>query len=108
MAVRSPKQRVLVADRNPATRDWFRKVLGGAGCEVLAARNTEEALVKSDVDLVIVELAESAEVIRQMQAKHPRIKIAATARSLDPATLRAADLLGAQAVMTMPLVSGQV
>ena len=51
MAVRSPVQRVLVADPELATRNWLRKVLAGAGYEVCTARNGREAMAQAKLQI---------------------------------------------------------
>jgi len=112
MAIRSPVQRVLVVDPELAARTWLKKVLTGAGYEVATARNGPGALAEArrhPIDLVISSLAlpeqERLEAIHAIQAERPQLRIVATAGALGPATLRAADLLGAQAVFTRPMTS---
>jgi DNA-binding NarL/FixJ family response regulator len=46
--------------------------------------------------------------MRTMLATMPQLKVLATAGVLGPRTLRAADLLGAQAVLTKPMSSKAV
>jgi uncharacterized protein (TIGR03437 family) len=115
MAVRAREQQVLVTGEGPAVRDWLRKTLGGAGFEVSVAGNGREAVAQAEdhpIDLVIVSLAmpegERTEAIRGMLAARPQMKIVATAGALGPETLRAADLLGAQAVLTKPMTANAV
>ena len=105
MAIRSPVQRILVMDPDVSTRNSLLKTLVAAGYEVLIARNAREFLAAADhdpVDLVICSLAMSEndrlEAIRALRAKRPQLRIIATAGTLAPAALRAADLLGAQAI----------
>jgi uncharacterized protein (TIGR03437 family) len=112
MAVRSRTQRVLVIDDEPTIRTWLGKVLAGAGYEVLAASGDSEALAQASgrpVDLVISNLVgsgqERLETIRALRAERPQLRIVATAGVLNSDALRAADLLGAQAVLTKPLGS---
>jgi DNA-binding NarL/FixJ family response regulator len=66
----------------------------------------------SRVDLVIVSLTmpeeERREAIRAIEAQWPQVKTIAMAGTLGPATLRAADLLGAQAVITKTMASKSV
>ena len=77
-------------------RRWLTKVLSGASLEVLTASN-------GPIDLAISDLApERLETIRALRAVQPRLKIIATAEALTPGVLRAADLMGAQAVLTKP------
>jgi hypothetical protein len=46
------------------------------------------------------------ETIRAIASERRLLKVVATTRSLAPAALRAADLLGAQAILTKPLATG--
>lgn len=111
MAVRSATPRVLVIDPDTATRGWFSKVLTSAGFDVVAASGAKEALDQAHgpVDLAIVSLAipapERLETVRALEAGSPQIRTVAlgTAAWLSPAMLRAADLLGAQAVFIKPM-----
>jgi uncharacterized protein (TIGR03437 family) len=111
MAVRSATRRILVVDPNSANRAWFEKVLAGNAFEVFTAPEATEALsaAQPPVDLVILSLAIPQEdrqaVVHSIQATHPQVRIAAIATSawLSPATLKAADLLGAQAVFVKPM-----
>jgi uncharacterized protein (TIGR03437 family) len=112
MAVRSREQRILVAGDIPQVRNWLARVLAGAGYEVSVTRDGREALERSNenpVDLVICSLTmpetERRELVRTMLAARPQLKVVATAGALGPRTLRAADLLGAQAVLTKPMSS---
>jgi uncharacterized protein (TIGR03437 family) len=115
MAVRSREQQILVAGDVPAVRNWLARVLAGAGYEVSVARNGREAMARASehgIDLVICSLtmpeAERTELVRTLLATMPQLKVVATADVLGPRTLRAADLIGAQAVLTKPLSSKAV
>ncbi|MGP0076648.1 MAG: response regulator [Bryobacteraceae bacterium] len=109
MAVRSAGQSVLVIGDEAAMRNRLARVLRRAGYEVFTAENDEEALRQAKerpIDLVIASLiddSDGVEAIRAMQAEQPRLKLITIAGALGPATLRTADLLGAQAVLTNPL-----
>jgi uncharacterized protein (TIGR03437 family) len=109
MAVRSAGQSVLVIDDETALRKRLARVLKRAGYEVVTAENDEEALRQAkerSIDLVMASLTDPAhgvEAIRTMQAEQPRLKLIAIAGTLGPATLRTADLLGAQAVLMNPM-----
>jgi CheY-like chemotaxis protein len=112
MAVRSTVQRVLVVKPDPAARAFLKRVLAGAGYDVAVARNVREAAAQAEahaIDLAIFSLAmpeaERMEAMHGMLAARPAPKVVATAGTLGPRTLRAADLLGAQAVLTKPLSS---
>jgi len=115
IAVRSAVQRVLVVDGQPGLRKWLDGVLAGAGYAVSTARSGREALRQADrhpIDLVIWSLAmpaeERLEAIHAIEAQRPQLKMIAIAGTLGPATLKAADLLGAQAVVTKTMARGSV
>ena len=108
MAVKSARKLILVIDREPTNRDWLKQVLTSAGYDVLTARGGPQALAQADknrIDLVITSLATPEPALRTLQIGRPQLKIVATTGTLDSATLRAADLRGAQAVLTRPLGS---
>jgi uncharacterized protein (TIGR03437 family) len=103
MAIRSPVKRILLADPDPAARTWLKSLLTGAGYDVVAASNGQP------IDLAIYSLAipeqERLDAIRALRAEWSQVGVIAiaTAAVLGPATLRAADMLGAQAVFTKPM-----
>jgi uncharacterized protein (TIGR03437 family) len=103
MAVRSAVQRILILDQEGAGREWLRKVLVGAGYEVIVARGAQAR--EHPVDLIICGLTvperERMETVAAMVAGRPKLKIiAAAAAAGGPEELRSADLLGAQAIFT--------
>jgi uncharacterized protein (TIGR03437 family) len=109
MAVRPAVQQILVIDPDPAVRTWLRGVLAGAGYEVYTASNDSQALAQASrhpLDLVVSHLGGRAEdrleTIRGMREQRKQLKLVVTARAPDPGTLKAADLLDAQAVLTKP------
>jgi uncharacterized protein (TIGR03437 family) len=111
MAVRSAAQQVLLAGENPR----LQTTLAGAGYEVLVANDAREAVAQAEehpIDLVMCNLAmpegERIELMRGVLAARPQVKIVAMADALGVDTLRAADLLGAQAVLTKPMASSVV
>jgi uncharacterized protein (TIGR03437 family) len=115
MAVRSTVERVLIVDTDGVARNSLRKVLSGAGYAVSVARNGGEAMARSEdqpIDLVLCSLSiaesERLEAIGMMLRARPQIKIAAIAGVLDPASRRAADLFGAQLVLTRGMPSKTV
>jgi uncharacterized protein (TIGR03437 family) len=111
MAVRSQVQGILVIHPQPAIRNRLGRVLSGAGYEVVAASSGQEGLLQAkqhSFDLVAMPEAESIETIRALRAQRPQIKIMALARTLDPVALRAADLLGAQGILTMMMTRASV
>jgi DNA-binding NarL/FixJ family response regulator len=112
MAIRSPVKQVLVVDSELATRTSLRNVLVRAGYEAFTAQNGREAMAQAAehaIDLVISKLAlpddDWAEAVGAMRARRPQLRIVATARTLDPATLRQADLFGAQAILVRPMAT---
>jgi len=108
MAVRSQVKRILVADPDPIARNRLKQILTGAGYEVSTEPKGEP------FDLAIVSLAvpeqERQDTIRALRSSGARFSIIAiaTAAVAGPATLRAADLFGAQAVFTKPMASQAV
>jgi uncharacterized protein (TIGR03437 family) len=112
MAVRSAVQRIVIADKDAANRERLRTVLTRAGYDVIGARNGEEARThanESPIDMVICSLTlpenERMETVAAMLAGRPKLKIVATAAALGSDTLRSADLLGAQAILTKSMAS---
>lgn len=112
MAVRSAVRRILLVDPLAATRDRWRKMLTGAGYEVIAARNRAEARAHGNeqpIDMIVCSLSlpedERMEMTAAMRVGRPRLKIVATTAALDTEALRSADLLGAQAVLTNTMPS---
>ncbi len=105
MAVRSAVRRVLIIDTESAVRKRLSRVLRSAGFDVVTASDGR-------VDLVIVSLTmpeeERREAIGAIEAQWPQVRMIAMAGTLGPATLRAADLLGAQAVITRTMASKSV
>jgi CheY-like chemotaxis protein len=115
VAIRPAVQQVLVIEAEPVTRNWLRTVLAGSGYEVFVATNGRQAQVQADrhpIDLVISQLGtpegERLETIRRIRERAPQLKVIVTVRALGPRTLRAADLLGAEAVLTKPMTSKAV
>jgi uncharacterized protein (TIGR03437 family) len=112
MAVRSAVKRVLVINREPAIRNRLGRVLAGAGYQVLTAQDGEEGVRQANehpVDLVILNLAmPDRESLEAIQASRPQLRIIAIAETLGSATLRDADLLGAQGVLTTAMTSKTV
>ena len=111
MAIRPALQQILLIEAEPAARNLLRKFLAGAGYDVFAAADDRQAFEYSTahpIDLVISDLGAAAdrrETLRRMQTQRTQLKIMVTALSPSPGTLRAADLLGAQALLTRPLTA---
>ncbi len=104
MAVRSEVQRILILDSDPAVRAQLTQILKAARYEVIPAAEAGQ----HPIDLVICSLAipeaERLKTVRAIVSEQTRVRIAALAGVLDSAALRSADLLGAQIVLTKPLV----
>jgi uncharacterized protein (TIGR03437 family) len=112
MAIRSQRQQILAVAGDLARRRRLSAILTGAGYDVIGAHDGVEAILRTQdrsVDLVIADLAlpptESADMMRAIRDAHRQVKTMAIANSLSPAELKAADLLGAQAVLTTPLAA---
>jgi len=112
MAIRSSRRRVLVVDHEPAIRNRLTGILKGAGYEVVAARGAQDAALQAKghlVDLVIADLAmpeeEGLEMIRSLRSERPKLKIIVMSGAFGTRALRAADILGAQAVLRKPLTA---
>jgi DNA-binding response OmpR family regulator len=103
MAIRSARQRVLVLNDDAVVRSRVARIIGRAGYEVVTEG---KAQASEPPDLVIIDLAkpqqETAEIIRTLRAVSSHLRILAMAPALNADALRAADLLGAQGVLTQP------
>ena len=112
MAVRSIRQQVLVVTSDLQTRRRLAGILTGASYDIFAAQDEQEAMALAEehnVDLVISDLSrplqDSLEMMRAIRQIRLQVKTAALADALSPDALRAADLLGAQVVLTKPLAA---
>jgi len=98
MAIRDTRRRVLITG---ADRNRLAAILKGAGYDVATAKD------RRPVDLVIADMAmpaaERLALVRSLREERPRLKVIATAAMVGPRTLRAADLMGAQAVLRRPV-----
>jgi len=115
MAIRSQRQQILVVAGDLALRRNLSAILTGVGYDVFGASDGAQATkiaLDRNVDLVITDLVmpptESADMMRAIRDAHQQVKVLATVDSLSPAELKAADLLGAQAVLTTPLAAQSV
>jgi uncharacterized protein (TIGR03437 family) len=99
MAVRTSIKQVLLLDLAPVTRARLSRILTAAGFHV----SSDEKLI----DLVISSLGAS-EQIAAVRAAQPRLKLIAMADTIDADTLRSADILGAQAVLTDGMTSQSI
>ena len=102
--------RVLVADDEAAVRDFLRVVLQKGGYEVIEAANGREALQQvraGHVDLVITDLVmpeqEGIQTIRALRREAPGVPVIAISGACEDHILKAAQLLGAAAVLGKPI-----
>jgi len=114
MAIRSERRQILIAARDLAVRRPLLALLSAAGYDVFAAGEGEEAVRLAgnrNVDLVIADLTlpeeERTAMMRAIRGAHPLARILAVGE-LGPDSLKAADLLGAQAVVSRPLTAQRV
>jgi uncharacterized protein (TIGR03437 family) len=115
MAVRTSALRILVVDHDASILRRLKKILQGAGYEVLTALESVQAgarVNEGPIDLVITDLAmpkeAAAKMIGTIQNENPQLKIMAMSGESTPNVLRAADILGAQAVLRKPLTEKMV
>ena len=115
MAIRSEVRTVLIVERDRVVRDRLQKDLARAGYEALTARDGAEAKTVAGAhpaDLIIASLAipagEIGEVVEAVRVRRPQVTIAAIAGSSTTEEIRAADLLGAQAILTRAMTSKAV
>jgi CheY-like chemotaxis protein len=104
---------ILVVDDEPAARELIRTTLEGAGYDVLEAcdgREAEAVLAGSHVDLMITDIVmpeqDGLETIKAVRKSYPLLKIIAMSDTAGGYQLRAARLLGADAVIAKPLTHG--
>ncbi len=111
MAVRSSRRRVLVVSPDQAVGEWLGDVLKSPRCDVLVARETRQP-IPAEVDLVIADMAMPAadilDMLRAIRMQRPKLRVLGITGSLSPEALRAADLLGVQAVLRKPFTSDRV
>ena len=113
MAVRSLKQKVFVLSSDALVSSGLKRILESAGYLVATGDEVEDSNTSAQQpDLLALDLktlrSRDLDVIGKMRAAHPHLRILVVAADLDPATLREADLVGAQSVVTKPLDSLKV
>jgi CheY-like chemotaxis protein len=101
---------IVVADDESGVRSFLRKVLEGAGYQVLEAKDGREAVQQietSEVDLIITDLVmpeqEGIETIQRLHRMRPQLKIIAMSGQFAGPLLRATEHLGAQASIAKPI-----
>jgi CheY-like chemotaxis protein len=108
MAVRPARDRVMVAARDGRSRTQMTAALRQAGYRVFAAGSADEALEvgRSQVlDLMVVDVPEGERLVEAMRTAQPRLKVVAVVDSMGAEALRAADLMGSQAVVARPVTT---
>ncbi len=114
MALRSPRQRVLLVHPSAAIRSALGRILEGNGYQVIAAREFEEIGVQSAHRLALLILDVEApkdkalEMLARIRETNPQLRIMVIAADLNPQALKKADLLGAQSVLMKPLNADKV
>lgn len=107
MAIRSPVPHVLVLEPEGAFRRALVETLRRAGFEaspVFSEQDIAWPIRRGPVDLIIASVQPQnsfiPSAIEKIQNDNPRVKILALADRTGPSTARAADLLGAQALLS--------
>jgi uncharacterized protein (TIGR03437 family) len=115
MAIRSARQQILVVANDPSVGRRLSTILTSGGYDVLTAQDGGQAADlahEHDVDLVISDLArpgkENLEMMGAIRTVRLQVKTLAFADWLNDDTLKAADLLGAQGVLTKGLTAQAV
>jgi CheY-like chemotaxis protein len=100
MAIRPASHRVLIIGSDPMLGP-LTEILKRSGYEIVTTRDPQ-------FDLVIADLATPLATIEAIRTTHAHIKIAIAADDATPTLLRAADILGANAVLTNSLTGETV
>ena len=110
-----PGRVVLIVDDDSAERELAREALEASGYEIVEARNGREAegvLARTHVDLMITDIVmpeqDGLETIKSVRKAYPLLKIVAMSETTGGYQLRAARLLGADAILAKPLTHGLV
>ena len=106
----APAARILVADDEPGVRGFLRAALEQGGYQVTEAANGKQALQEAlagHTDLVITDIVmpeqEGIETIRALRRDVPGVGIIAISGAFGGQFLKAAHLLGADAVLSKPV-----
>jgi CheY-like chemotaxis protein len=102
--------RILVVDDEAGVRSFLRKALEDGGYEVIEAADGKQALQQAavgHVDLVVTDLVmpeqEGIETIQALREDGPGIRIIAMSGAFGGQFLKAAQVLGADAVLAKPV-----
>lgn len=115
LATRYRGARILIVDDEASVRSFLRNVLVQSGYTVSEATNGKQALEKAqagDLDLVITDLVmpeqEGLETIRALRRDLPGVRIIAISGAFAGKFLKAAKMLGADAVLSKPVSADQL
>jgi CheY-like chemotaxis protein len=110
-----PRPVILVADDEESVRSFYRRVLSGAGYEVVDASDGAEALQKSRerrFDLLLTDLVmperEGLELIMVLREEQPQLKIVAISGAFGGTFLKPAEFLGAAVTLLKPVSPDQL
>ena len=110
LSARNRPARILIADDEAGVRGFLRRVLEGAGYEVIEAADGKQALRElqaGSLDLVIMDLVMpgqgGAETIMALRKEAAGIRIIVMSGAFEGKYLEAARNFGAQAVLTKPV-----
>jgi hypothetical protein len=110
-----PAARILVADDVAGVRAFLRELLEQGGYEVLEAADGSEALTRAlaeRADLAIIDLVmperEGIETIRSLRRQAPDMGIIAISGAFGGKFLKAASLLGADALLAKPVSADEL
>ncbi|MEZ5401535.1 MAG: hypothetical protein R2729_17820 [Bryobacteraceae bacterium] len=112
MAVRSSTQTVLLAGA-PSTMAGLARMLENNGYRIVLSGGLEDAVSRAGQhpDLLIVDadvpFGRALEALPAMRAANPFLRTLAVVGDRSPETLRRADLLDAQGVLTKPVAAGK-
>jgi CheY-like chemotaxis protein len=110
-----PGFRILVVDDEQSVREYFRRVLVGAGYQVWLAKDGEDALARMGerrfhvvlMDLVMPD-REGLETIEIVRKDYPHAKIVAVSGAFGGQFLKVAQALGADAILMKPVSPDQL
>ena len=111
MALRSPADRVLLVHRDAGNAASLGSALKKSGYQLVVAKGLDEVGSHAEQlqDLLILDVdspvEQASEMLAKLKATNPLMRTIVIAGDLGPQTLKQADLLGAQAVLSRPLDS---
>jgi CheY-like chemotaxis protein len=106
---------VLIVDDDPLIRELIREVLEPLGCDIAEASDGKVACEMCSAarpDIVVLDLVmpeqEGIETLRVLRRDVPGTRVVAMSGALGGTFLRAAKLLGADAVLSKPFTAEQL